>query len=415
MKTHQPISRKITKIFITGAAILLIFYTVVVENIVLYTENYNSERRLNIVAPFHLKYVQRHDKPQVIVIDPLIKVYSHYYLLPDFVKQQIDSQWLGTTRFVLSNNDEYGVFASMLKTGRIVYAVEQTTQIEWGDGEFIIVEVALFVFGLCLFLITAGFIINMSNRIAKPFTSLAIQLQDETDEQLSAINVDGELSQELTQTLEGINFSRARIKEALLREQSFTRYVSHELRTPMTVIKGCLSLLRRHNDPSVDKQVVRINNALNDMEQLTQTFLLLARDTQQTPNTITIDEDYLGNILDSIDKRVQSNNVLFEHELLQTVSLNAEPILVTSLLTNLLFNAINCSIDGHVKLTITSDSIQVIDDGVGLNKKARGYDGFGIGLNVVNDICQKYHWQFSLTNNATQGCCALVTFTDINY
>lgn len=415
MKTHQPISRKITKIFITGAAILLLFYTIVVENVVLYTENYNSERRLNIVAPFHLKQIQEQEKPQVVVIDPLIKIYSHYYLLPDFVKQQIDEQWLGTTRFVLDNNDEYCVFSSMSHTGRIVYAVEQTTQIEWGDGEFIIVEVILFLFGLCLFLITAGFIINMSNRIAKPFTSLAIQLQHEVDEQLNAINVEGELSQELTQTLEGINCSRARIKEALLREQSFTRYVSHELRTPMTVIKGCLSLLRRHNDPSVDKQVMRINNALHDMEQLTQTFLLLARDTQQTQSSTIVDDHYLSKILESINKRAQSNNVAFEHELVQPISLNAEPILISSLLTNLLFNAINCSIDGHVKLTITPHSIQVIDDGVGLNKKARGYDGFGIGLNVVNDICQKYQWQFSLTNNATQGCCALVTFTDINY
>lgn len=52
----------------------------------------------------------------------------------------------------------------------------------------------------------------------------------------------------------------------------------------------------------------------------------------------------------------------------------------------------------------------MIDTGIGLDNKPRGYEGFGIGLTIVKDICNKYAWQFSLENNKTQGCIASVKF-----
>jgi len=52
----------------------------------------------------------------------------------------------------------------------------------------------------------------------------------------------------------------------------------------------------------------------------------------------------------------------------------------------------------------------VIDTGVGLGEKARGYEGFGIGLLLVHDICNKYNWRFSLQNNEDAGCCASILF-----
>ncbi|MCV6589189.1 MAG: hypothetical protein OIF57_09190 [Marinobacterium sp.] len=41
----------------------------------------------------------------------------------------------------------------------------------------------------------------------------------------------------------------------------------------------------------------------------------------------------------------------------------------------------------------------MIDNGVGLSAQARGYEGFGIGLKLVEDICARYNWHFSLTEN----------------
>ena len=79
-------------------------------------------------------------------------------------------------------------------------------------------------------------------------------------------------------------------------------------------------------------------------------------------------------------------------------------------LKNLLKNAINCSVEGKVDLFISPEGVEVIDNGVGLDAKPRGYEGFGIGLNIVRDICEKYHWQFTIKNNVGDGCTATVIF-----
>ena len=83
---------------------------------------------------------------------------------------------------------------------------------------------------------------------------------------------------------------------------------------------------------------------------------------------------------------------------------------MTVVLQNLLKNAIACSENGRVTLLVNEYQIEVIDDGLGLDTKPRGYEGFGIGLVLVRDICRKYNWQFSLENNLGKGCTAKVAF-----
>lgn len=410
MKKLQPFSHKISTVFVCVCAFIISFYTIVVELTVHHAENLNSQQRLSLVAPHHLSLFNNNKLEQVIQTDPITTIYSHFHLLPKEVQSYIDPQWSGVLHIV-EEDLEASIFAMANQQGRITYAVEDVGLIEWSDFDFIVVEIALFVFGVILFVATTFAVIRLSKRLSQPFSELASQLQSESDHQLSPIVTNGEQSKELMQTLDGVNHFRARIKEALEREQSFTRYVSHELRTPMTVVKGSLSLLRRNEDPTVAKQVKRIEHAMEEMEQLTQTFLLLARDEEGNQSQCEISQEVIDNIEQNIAKRIASNNVRYQATLTQNISLSAEPILVKSLISNLVLNAVNCSINGAVTLVIDSNKLTVTDNGVGLDGKSRGYEGFGIGLNVVRDICNKYQWQFSLVNNPDQGCTATVNFT----
>src|SRR5437868_5802340 len=70
-----------------------------------------------------------------------------------------------------------------------------------------------------------------------------------------------------------------RLRQALSRERLFTSDVSHELRTPLMVLASSCELLLEN--PCIDQrgraQVERIARACEDMRELVQTFLMLAR------------------------------------------------------------------------------------------------------------------------------------------
>ena len=413
MATSKPISSKITNIYLIGSAALLIFYSIVFNFVVLQTENNSSEKRLSLVAPFHFSQFSQ-GKTGIIKIDPLVNIYDQFELLPAMFQRRLRDDWQGSISFHFEDDTEFNIFAQNIITNngnKIVYAVENIDAIEWDDNSFVLFEILFFVTGLILFLITAGFILKLAQRIGLPFENLAIQLEHDDGAQFSPIIIKGELSQELDKTLDSINLYRERISQAIEREQAFTRYVSHEFRTPMTVIRGCLSILRRQDDQSVIKQINRIDHAVAEMEQLTRTFLLIARDDGTAVPQHDINQDYLEHILNNLDKKIKANTVTFNYQLQQPFNLATQPQLLTAVIQNLCLNAINCSVGGEVSLFISPQRIDVVDNGVGLDAKPRGYEGFGIGLNLVRDICKKYQWQFSINNNPNQGCTASVIFS----
>lgn len=102
-----------------------------------------------------------------------------------------------------------------------------------------------------------------------------------------------------------------RLRQALSREQLFTSDVSHELRTPLMVLASSCELLREN--PAIDQrgrnQVERIARACEEMRELVQTFLMLARakhdDAASSPqgNLTQVAEDLLGIWREPIEKK----------------------------------------------------------------------------------------------------------------
>jgi len=411
-KSHQSISKKITHVYFLGAVILLAFYSIAFKTVILQTENYNSKQRLNMVASFYFGMFER-GQTGAIKIDPLVTIFDDFSLLPNAVRQSVSDDWQGNINLHFDDDSEYNLVATKIDTPqghKIVYALEDIDAIEWDDGSFAMFEVAFLIAGMMLFLIAAGFVVKMAQRIGAPFEKLARQLSKDNTKNFTPITIDGELSKELLKTLASINSYRLKIGDAIEREQAFTRYISHELRTPMTVIRGSLSILRRQPDDKIIKQVNRIDAAISEMEQLTRIFLLIARDTSDVAAPLDIDQRYIDQCIDPISKKMTLNNVEFNRQFQQQFSLQVEPLLLQAVIQNLCLNAINCSVDGRVSLFVSPQGIDVIDNGVGLDAKPRGYEGFGIGLNLVRDICAKYHWEFQLVNNEQAGCTASITF-----
>jgi signal transduction histidine kinase len=412
MKPVLNMSSILVRSFAVGAIILLVFYANLFFLAFLSTEDYFSERRMELIAPHYVKQFETNDAP-IIEVNPVLTIYSDIEYLPQILRRRLNKDWLGVTNINIEENLEFSVAALEINTKQLglntVYAVENIEAFELEDEEIIIYQLILAAIGILSITFLAFLIMKASKRISLPFVKVSNQIKHSPANDYSTIEIEGLKSKELVALVDAINLYRSNILSAFNREQSFTRYVSHELRTPMTVIKGSLSVLRK-KESTENKHIELIEHAIEEMEQLIQTFLYLAREQEALSVSTQISTAETSQWHFNFEPLLKANQVSLAFKLEHPVELNCHPVLFTALINNLLKNAINCSIDGHVEVTISKQSVLVVDNGVGLNQKSRGYEGFGIGLNIVQDICDKYGWQFSLTDNEDKGCSALVTF-----
>ncbi len=244
-----------------------------------------------------------------------------------------------------------------------------------------------------------------------------------------------------------------RLRETLAREKLFTSDVSHELRTPLMVIASSCELLLEQSDPGDPRTrtIERIARASREMQELVETFLQLARGGERSSGQanrtaalveiaeaqmrrwqadaktrgLTLELVIEGEVQDELTGRstaigpiepteprhhaAHGNHVgLSEHYPVAPLS---------TILSNLLRNAIHYTDRGFVRLVLRPGGISVIDSGVGIpaeiqarvfeafvrGSESRG-DGVGIGLSLVRRICDSQGWTVNLNTPAEGGC-----------
>jgi len=143
----------------------------------------------------------------------------------------------------------------------------------------------LFITNIIGFLIAlaAGFFV--SRKILKPirtFTRMARRV--EVERMNSRIPVMARRRDELTELAETFNRMMDRLQAGFRQQQQFVSDASHELRTPVTVILGYSDLLSRwgREDPKIlDEGISSIRSEAEDMQQLIEKLLFLARADQK--------------------------------------------------------------------------------------------------------------------------------------
>lgn len=266
---------------------------------------------------------------------------------------------------------------------------------------------------LVLGLLSLLVVLKISDRLTKPVTRLIADLSNRPPESLESIPIpEGTSTQEVFQLVESFNAFQTRIKNLMERERSFNRYASHELRTSLMVMKGAITLLGESNDKVfIARQKARLEKATNDMNEFVQTLLGLTKipDKDIVPRQITTQE---------IQEIVDMHRYLLEHKQVECC-INADQLPIIRipapvfriLIGNLVKNAFAHTFEGCVTIQINADSIVISDTGVGLQKKEEQYEGYGLGLLLVKDICRQFGCQFDLIENAMGGCDASIAFS----
>lgn len=215
-----------------------------------------------------------------------------------------------------------------------------------------------------------------------------------------------------------------RIENFVERERNFTRDVSHELRSSMTVIKMAGELLAASCTQAQGELLDKINRATKDMEELTQFFLILAREESLKPiETSILVNDIVSAEADKLSLLSQQKDVPIFIENKDLCRVKVPEKVLSVLIGNLLRNSLLYTETGRILVTLSTQSITVSDTGIGISKEKlatifdcferdEGHlqDGFGIGLSIVKRLCNKFNWSLDLKSQKHKGTTIVVVF-----
>ncbi|CAN5682808.1 HAMP domain-containing sensor histidine kinase [soil metagenome] len=271
-----------------------------------------------------------------------------------------------------------------------------------------------------------------ARRLVAPVDRLAqaVSAWDPRDPDIEALgteNLPGHPGREVQQLGGALRELATRTQAFVQRERDFTRDASHELRTPLTVIRVATDLMR--SDPEtperMQRPLLRVQRAGQDMEAVIDAFLILAREAESSALLEEFD------VHDVVWESVEKTRPLLAGRPVELVVIEeARPRLLASsrvlavMLDNLLSNACSFTEAGRVEVRIEADRILVSDTGIGMAPETlqRVYDPFyradqfnaggkGMGLSIVRRLGERFGWPITLESTAGTGTEASIKFS----
>ncbi|MDH3691374.1 MAG: HAMP domain-containing histidine kinase [Gammaproteobacteria bacterium] len=239
-----------------------------------------------------------------------------------------------------------------------------------------------------------------------------------------------DVDREVLALSEALERFAGQLNEFVDRERNFTRDASHELRSPLTVIRLASDMLLSEQElsPPAHKSVMRIKNAVADMEELVDAFLLLARESGQGLSSEPVC------VNDVVDEELERARLLFQDKPIE-VAKNFRNTLVASasdkalsvVIGNLLRNAFSYTDQGRVEIEIADRAVTISDSGVGMTeddvrKAFRPYfragerrrGGHGVGLTIVKRFADRFGWPVRIDSKPNAGTRVTVEFPEGN-
>jgi signal transduction histidine kinase len=255
-----------------------------------------------------------------------------------------------------------------------------------------------------------GLGVLVMRRAIAPVVQLASAVADIDVEQLSAEDYkrigSNRFGDDEVGVLAGtIEKTLQRISAFVARERDFTSSASHELRTPITVITGALELLEQSQLCASDaKALDRARRATLEMKTTIEMFLCLARETDDglyneqflvTPlvsNAIELQRHLLSRKSVAVDIDQRANPSVCGHPQAFAIAVN-----------NLVRNAFEHTLSGQGPITICIAerellvSNQLSQEPPSQQPASDGAaHGYGLGLGIVQRLCERNGWAFSL-------------------
>lgn len=274
----------------------------------------------------------------------------------------------------------------------------------------------VFILLLSLLLIFRRLLKLLSQKLIDPLNDIESQLSNQIVGKDVPFEIEKEAADEFQHLIRELNHYRDENNKLLKREQAFARYASHELRTPLTIIQGANSLLRKKAEkPFLHKQINRIDEATTQMKVMVDALLSIVRyeNSEGNLSARVLTKTELQSIVDNNINDYAPIPVEVYVTVLSEPTIYASEAIIQILVGNIIRNAIEASDKEDVAITMSDSILAIKDQGNGLIKSSP--NGHGLGLLIVDELCRKFGWRFSLVeNHDCRGCLATIHFNTIS-
>ena len=249
----------------------------------------------------------------------------------------------------------------------------------------------------------------LARRVTRPLRSLANEVIAVEPDHLPDDWRTRYPTDEVGQLADTLRQAFRRINDFIDREQRFTQDASHELRTPVAVIESSAEMLAKSPDTDQATALVeRIRSAALSMHLSVDALLALAReDDRVVRNQRTA-------MLPIVERAVVNHASLLEDkpvglsvEVSPDWRIAGDPAALQVLVANLISNAFRYTERGQIRIERDGADLVISDTGVGIDDalkakitepavKGETSTGMGLGLSIVERLCQRCGWRFEL-------------------
>lgn len=214
------------------------------------------------------------------------------------------------------------------------------------------------------------------------------------------------------------------VREKVLHLDNFIKDSAHELNTPISVLMTSVSMLKKGKNP--EKMMKYILSSSKQISQIYNDIHFSAFDSfhESVEEKFRLDE-LISDSVDYFNDISITKNIVIESSLSECIIL-MDRTKTQKLINNLISNSIKYSNHNERVIVSLKEGIFSIQDfGIGISKKEqseifkrykRGNNiegGFGIGLDIVNRICDDYNLKLNLTSKIKKGSIFSINFRNI--
>ncbi|WP_024954739.1 sensor histidine kinase [Sulfurospirillum arcachonense] len=321
---------------------------------------------------------------------------------------------------MLRNGNTYVAFVYLAETLEDRNAIIKEVLIVISTIIFIIMIIAIFS---SLFAVKKGI---------EPLINLQYSIKRRDINDLTPIK-EVKIPIEVISLVKSINQLLIKLKKSFSHIERFNADISHQLRTPLAELKMLTEM-----DESIENIPYKKRNLtlISSMINITQQLLLYAKTNPDTFNRVHFKAINFTLFCENIAKDkisfIYNRGFKFVFDAKDEIWIFGGPIILESMLNNLIDNALNYAVDkkdnpqGTITLALTQTKDTVIlcikDEGPGIPEKYldsiyerffrldSNKQGSGLGLSIVKQIVELHNARISIKNESPQGLSISIFF-----